>query len=71
MNRKGASYDVGQVMGFNWRPSFDPKIVRRELEIIKNDLHSNAVRICGLENRQVNGGVGSCVGSGIGSLAFP
>ena len=35
-------------MGFNWRPHFDPKIVHRELEIIKNDLHCNAVRICGL-----------------------
>jgi hypothetical protein len=48
MNRKGVSYDVGRVMGFNWRPNFNPKIVRRELEIIKNDLHCNAIRICGL-----------------------
>ncbi|MGA3060530.1 MAG: abortive infection protein [Candidatus Bathyarchaeia archaeon] len=47
MKRKGVSYDVGRVMGFNWRPDFDPKIVRRELEIIKNDLNCNAVRICG------------------------
>jgi hypothetical protein len=47
MNRKGVSYDVGRVMGFNWRPVFNPKIVHRELEIIKNDLHCNAVRICG------------------------
>jgi hypothetical protein len=29
-------------------PYFDPKVVHRELEIIKNDLHCNAVRICGL-----------------------
>jgi len=36
-------------MGSNWRPKFDPKIVLRELEIIKNDLHCNAVRICGLD----------------------
>ncbi len=48
MERKGVSYDVGRVMGFNWRPVFDPKIVHRELEIIKDDLHCNAVRICGL-----------------------
>ena len=34
-------------MGSNWRPKFDPHIVHRELEIIKNDLHCNAVRICG------------------------
>ncbi len=32
-------------MGFNWRPVFDPKVVHRELEIIKNDLHCNAVSI--------------------------
>ena len=48
MNRKGVFYDVGRVMGFNWRPDFNPKIVRCELEIIKNDLHCNAVRIGGL-----------------------
>jgi hypothetical protein len=49
MNRKGVSYDVGRVMGGNWRPTFDLKIIHRELEIIKNDLHCNAVRICGLD----------------------
>ena len=47
MNRKGVLYDVGRVMGVNWRPLFDPNVVHRELEIIKNDLHCNAVRICG------------------------
>ena len=50
MNRKGVCYDVGRVMtGENWRPKFDSKIVHRELEIIKKDLHCNAVRICGLD----------------------
>ena len=49
MKRKGVNYDVGRVMmGENWRPTFDSKIVHRELEIIKNELHCNAVRICGL-----------------------
>ena len=48
MKLKGVSYDAGRVMGINWRPNFDPKVVHRELEIIKNDLHCNAVRICGL-----------------------
>jgi hypothetical protein len=46
---KGVCYDVGAVMGFNWRPVFDPKIVRRELEIIKSDLHCNAVIITALD----------------------
>jgi hypothetical protein len=49
MRLKGVSYDVGRVMGLNWRPDFDPKVIHRELAIIKNDLHCNAVRICGLD----------------------
>jgi len=36
-------------MGINWRPIFDPKVVHRELEIIRDDLHCNAVRICALD----------------------
>ena len=45
MKIKGVCYDVGRVMGINWRPHFDGEQVRRELEIIKNDLHCNSVRI--------------------------
>ena len=54
MQRKGVSYDVGRVMAGNWRPVFDPQVVRRELEIVRDDLHCNAVRICGRDiNRLV------------------
>jgi hypothetical protein len=50
MKRKGVCYDVGRVMlGSSWRPNFDLNVVHRELEIIKNDLHCNTVRICGLD----------------------
>jgi hypothetical protein len=50
MKSKGVNYDVGRVMmGENWRPTFDSHLVHRELEIIKHDLHCNAVRICGLD----------------------
>ena len=50
MKRKGICYDVGRVMmGMDWRPCFDVKIVQHEIEIIKNDLHCNVVRICGLD----------------------
>jgi hypothetical protein len=46
MNRKGVCYDVGRVLdGRNWRPVFDRREVRRELEIIAGDLHCNAVKI--------------------------
>ncbi len=48
MKRKGVCYDVGRVLlGEQWRPTFDPQIVHRELEIIKQDLRCNAVRLCG------------------------
>lgn len=48
IQRKGVCYDVGRVMlGQDWRPDFDPVVAQRELEIIRNDLHGNAVRICG------------------------
>jgi hypothetical protein len=50
MNRKGVCYDVGRVLeGSLQRPNFDAKVTHRELEIIRNDLHCNAVRIQGLE----------------------
>lgn len=44
---RGVNYDVGTVMGTNWRPDYHPQVVERELEIIKNDLHCNAVGISG------------------------
>lgn len=46
MNRKGVNDDIGTHLG-NWnsRPVFDLTVARRELEIIRNDLHCNAVRI--------------------------
>ena len=48
MNRRGVCYDVGRVMwGQDWRPEFSPEEARRELRIIRDDLHCNAVRICG------------------------
>ncbi|MGO8806580.1 MAG: abortive infection protein [Candidatus Bathyarchaeia archaeon] len=54
MNRKGVCYDVGRVMmGSQWRPKFDLKQVKRELGIIKNDLHCNTVRICGLDLKRL------------------
>jgi len=33
--------------GVDWRPEFSPAECRRELEIIRDHLHCNAVRICG------------------------
>jgi hypothetical protein len=51
MKRKGINYDVGIEFNatYNSRPLFNADIVYRELEIIKNDLHCNAIRISGTD----------------------
>jgi hypothetical protein len=45
MERRGVCYDVGRYLYGDWRKDYDPKTVHRELEIIQDDLHCNAVRI--------------------------
>ncbi|TBL75692.1 abortive infection protein [Paenibacillus thalictri] len=50
LRRRGINYDVGTFTrgrASSSRDHFDPDIVRREMEIIKRDLHCNAVRISG------------------------
>lgn len=48
MRAKGITYDTGFVRsGTISRGRFDPEVVRRELGIIRHDLHCNAVRITG------------------------
>ncbi|WP_238882271.1 abortive infection protein [Clostridium sp. YIM B02551] len=49
---KGINYDVGTYTNGkdnSSRDKFDSNIVKREMEIIKNDLHCNAVRISGYD----------------------
>jgi hypothetical protein len=48
--RKGINYDVGTFTrgkGSSSRENFDPATVKREMEIIKNDLHCDSIRISG------------------------
>ncbi|MFF6883143.1 hypothetical protein ACFY9F_08130 [Streptomyces sp. NPDC012421] len=48
MRARGISYDTGFVKhGRNSRGGFAPETVRRELEIIRDDLHCTAVRVMG------------------------
>ena len=48
MRTRGVTYDTGFInAGVNTKEIFDPNIVEREMQIIKNDLHCNAVRITG------------------------
>jgi hypothetical protein len=48
MRAKGITYDTGFVReGVISRERFDPEVVERELRIIRDDLHCNAVRVTG------------------------
>jgi hypothetical protein len=48
MRGKGITYDTGfRSAGTSTREPFDPEIVRREMQIIHEDLHCNAVRVTG------------------------
>ncbi|KLU61007.1 hypothetical protein CEB3_c25770 [Peptococcaceae bacterium CEB3] len=53
MERKGVCYDVGRHFSVDWRKDYNLQTIHRELEIIKNDLHCNAVRICGRDIRRL------------------
>jgi len=48
MRGKGITYDTGFLSaGTSTHEPFDPEIVRREMRVIRDDLHCNAVRITG------------------------
>jgi hypothetical protein len=48
MRIRGINYDTGFISaGTTTREPFDPQIVKRELQIIRDDLHCNAVRVTG------------------------
>jgi len=48
MRIRGINYDAGFISaGTTTREPFDPQVVKREMQIIHDDLHCNAVRITG------------------------
>jgi len=48
MRIKGITYDTGFInSGVSTKEKFEPNIIQREMQVIKNDLHCNAVRITG------------------------
>jgi hypothetical protein len=56
MRQRGVVYDVGRSMGplsMNWRPDYSPALMRRELDIIRADLHANAVRLGARDPRRL------------------
>ncbi|HET6706611.1 hypothetical protein [Amycolatopsis sp.] len=49
MRAKGIGYDTGFELGGHVNRPFDPDLVRRELTIIRDDLHCTAVRLIGTD----------------------
>jgi hypothetical protein len=48
MRGKGITYDTGFLnAGVSTREPFDPEVVKREMRVIREDLHCNAVRVTG------------------------
>ena len=67
MNYKGINYDTGTptTHGTLSRETFDPSIVQREIEIIKNDLHCNAIRITGTQVERLAQAGNYAIGHGL------
>ena len=67
MDIKGVCYDVGRVYGgrFLTRPVFEPAATRRELRIIRNDLHCNAVRFQGRDITRLMTAAAGALGLGL------
>jgi hypothetical protein len=48
MRGKGITYDTGFIIdGVSTHEPFNPQVVKREMRIIRDDLHCNTVRITG------------------------
>ncbi len=56
IRQRGMVYDVGRSMGslsMNWRPDYTEPLMRRELDVIRDGLHANAVRLGGRDLRRL------------------
>jgi hypothetical protein len=67
VNRKGVVFDVGSPLGplLNTRPTFDVRITKRELEIIRDHLHCNAVRLSGSSRHRMLAAAELALGLGL------
>ncbi|HST85446.1 MAG TPA: hypothetical protein VLL08_27150, partial [Kineosporiaceae bacterium] len=66
MRAKGMTYDTGFVRhGKNSRAQFDPGVVLRELTIIRDDLHCNAVQITGGDPERLEQAAGQAAQLGL------
>ncbi|WP_250562516.1 hypothetical protein [Sphaerisporangium fuscum] len=66
MRAKGISYDTGFVKnGAISRKRFDPEVVRRELRVIRDDLHCDAVRVMGGDPERIEVAAGHAADLGL------
>lgn len=66
MRARGMTYDTGFVVhGQMSREHFDPAVVRRELAVIRDDLHCNAVQIIGGDPDRLELAAGAAAGLGL------
>ncbi len=65
MRAKGIGYDTGLARGGRFNRPFDPGLVRRELTIIRDDLHCTAVRLIGTDLDRIEFAAGEAAALGL------
>jgi hypothetical protein len=65
MKTLGVCYDAGVVKDIPWRPNLDAQTARREMEIIRHDLHCTAVRVVGRDVGRLQMATEAALGAGL------
>jgi hypothetical protein len=65
MRAKGIGYDTGLAVGGTFNRPFEPELVRRELAIIRDDLHCTAVRLIGTDLDRIEFAAGEAAALGL------
>ncbi|MEV4052508.1 hypothetical protein AB0J55_15105 [Amycolatopsis sp. NPDC049688] len=65
MRAKGIGYDTGLARGGQFNRPFDPDLVRRELTIIRDELHCTAVRLIGTDLDRIESAAGAAAALGL------
>jgi len=65
MRAKGIGYDTGFEVGGRFNRPFEPELVRRELAIIRDDLHCTAVRLIGTDLDRIEFAAGEAAALGL------
>jgi hypothetical protein len=72
MQDKGINYDTGFLnAGASTRDSFDARVVRREMQIIRDDLHCTAVRVTGGDLDRLEIAASQAVDAGLAAWVCP